>query len=294
MTRPAVFLDRDDTLIVDSGFVDDPAKVRLAPGAASAVRQLGEDGYVVLVATNQSGVARGYFTESRLEEIHQRMTELLLKEGARLDGIYYCPYLDGEEATVERYRKESDLRKPAPGMLLKAAADHDLDLSRSWMVGDSARDIEAGAAAGCRTILIHANGAGINGSPVRPTFVADTLAEAVTMLREAEHSRSSSSPESGEVENSEVASFLPAEDRSEALLTEIRDLLDRQHRASLHDDFSIQRLVGTIVQMLALVVGVWGAVALFGGDDAHALVRFTLAGLLQLGVISLTLSHYRK
>ncbi len=282
MTQPAVFLDRDDTLIVDSGYIDDPGKVRLMPGAAAAVRRLNDAGYVVVVATNQSGIARGYFDEARLDEIHQRMTDLLAAEGAMLDGIYYCPFLDSDEAQVERFRGKSELRKPAPGMLLKAAADHDLDLSRSWMIGDGARDIEAGVAAGCRTIHININGHGLNGSTVRPTFEADSLPTAVALLHQADKQLDPLLHERGEDES------------TIALLTDIRNLLDRQQRTAIHDDFSILRLLATVLQMLTLVVGIWGVIALFAGDDGHALVRFALAGLLPLSVISLMLTNARK
>ncbi|MCH7525954.1 MAG: HAD family hydrolase, partial [Planctomycetes bacterium] len=154
MSHPAVFLDRDDTLLVDSGFIDDPDKVKLVPDAIAAVIRLHRCGYKVVVVSNQSGVARGYFDEQRLDEIHGRLQGLLERGGAKLDGIYYCPYLEGSEAKVEAYRKRSDLRKPAPGMLLLAAGERNLDLARSWMIGDAVRDIEAGHRARCRTLLL--------------------------------------------------------------------------------------------------------------------------------------------
>ncbi len=156
--HPAVFLDRDNTLIEDPGYIDHPDKVRLLPGAAAAVRRLREAGYRVVVVSNQSGVARGLFSEAQLASIHARLGELLAGEGTRLDAIYYCPYLDGPDAVVERYRRTSELRKPSPGMLLQAAADLAIDLRRSWMVGDGQRDIEAGRRAGCRTVLIESGG----------------------------------------------------------------------------------------------------------------------------------------
>lgn len=152
--RPAVFLDRDHTLIDDPGYINDPSQVILLPGVGPAVARLRAACYLAVVVTNQSGLARGRITESQLSAVHARMMELLGAEGTTLDAIYHCPYLPGDEAIVEQYRLDSDLRKPRPGMLLAAAKDLKIDLSRSWMIGDSARDIQAGRAAGCRTILI--------------------------------------------------------------------------------------------------------------------------------------------
>ena len=171
MKRTAVFLDRDNTIIEDPGYIDDPDKVRLLPGAAEAIRGLREQGHMVIVASNQSGVARGLFSEATLSLVHQRLESLLAEENATIDAAYYCPFLPGSEAVVEAYRKDSDLRKPNPGMLVRAAKEHDLDLRRSWMIGDSSRDMEAGHRAGCRTILVgdvsskqHQRGGGCGGT----------------------------------------------------------------------------------------------------------------------------------
>ena len=147
MSHPAVFLDRDDTLVIDSGYIDHPDKVALMSGAREAVQRFRQAGFKVVVASNQSGVARGYFDEKRLALINQRVQDLLAADGEGLDAIYCCPYLDGPDATVDAYRRESELRKPRPGMLLKAAREMDLDLTRSWMIGDALRDVEAGVAA---------------------------------------------------------------------------------------------------------------------------------------------------
>ncbi len=152
--KPAVFLDRDGTIIEDLDFIDDPAKVALLPGAAQAIRRFNDAGLVTVVVSNQSGVARGLFDEATVRAVNDRLQALLNEHGARIDAFYYCPYLDGDEAVVERYRKESDWRKPGPGMLLAAVEDMGIDLTRSWMIGDARRDIEAGQKCGCRTILI--------------------------------------------------------------------------------------------------------------------------------------------
>ncbi len=154
MNRPAVFVDRDNTLIHDPGYLRDPNQVRLLDGVAHGIKRLRDAGYLVVVASNQSGVARGLLTEADVACIHARIQELLHHSGTQIDAFYYCPYLPGDEAVRPEYRVDSDLRKPRPGMLLLAAREHAIELARSWMIGDSPRDAQAGRAAGCRTILI--------------------------------------------------------------------------------------------------------------------------------------------
>lgn len=150
---PAVFLDRDGVLIAEAEYLSHPSRVQLIPGAAAAVRRLNDAGRPVVVVTNQSGVARGFFPESRVVEVHAHISALLLAEaGAVIDHFDYCPY--HPTAGVGEYLRDSDCRKPKPGMLLRSAAALGLDLANSWMVGDRRSDLEAGAAAGCRTILV--------------------------------------------------------------------------------------------------------------------------------------------
>lgn len=152
LPRTALFLDRDGTLIEEVGYLSDPDQIQLIPGAADVVRHANEIGVPVVVVTNQAGVARGLFTEARVGEVHRHLTALLAEHGATVDAYYYCPhYLKG---TIEEYRIECECRKPSPGMLLRAARDLSLTLDGSWMVGDRLSDLEAGAAAGCRTILV--------------------------------------------------------------------------------------------------------------------------------------------
>ncbi len=150
----AAFLDRDGTIIEDPGYLNDPAQLKLLDGAAGAIARLRREGFYVIVATNQSAIARGMLTEAGLAEIHARLSEMLAAEDpdAVLDGIYVCPY--HPQATVSEYRQESYLRKPRPGMLFKAAREFQLDLGSCWMVGDRERDVQAGKTAGCRAILL--------------------------------------------------------------------------------------------------------------------------------------------
>lgn len=186
MTRPAVFLDRDGVLIHDAEYLSDVAQVRLVPGAAAAVRRLNDAGRPVVVVTNQSGVARGFFPEAQVGVIHAHLAELLYADaGAVIDRFDYSPFHPTEG--VRDYRRETDCRKPKPGMLLRSAAALGLDLERSWMVGDRRSDLEAGAAAGCRTILVQ-TGYGLECDVTAPdellklVAVVPTIVEAVGVV----------------------------------------------------------------------------------------------------------------
>lgn len=191
LKRPAIFFDRDNTLIVSDGYLGDPAKVMLVDGAADAVAKARQYGFRVITISNQSGVARGMFDEDAVRAVNRRLEELLQlnNSSAVIDAHEYCPY--HPEATVERYRQDSPLRKPKPGMILAAAQRFSLDLSRSWVIGDAPRDIEAGKAAGCRTVLfrdpkLKASPAADEQSAVEPDFVCSSLKEAVDLIaREA-------------------------------------------------------------------------------------------------------------
>lgn len=152
MGNSAIFIDRDNTLIEDPGYISDPAAVKLLPGVDLALKSLKQAGYLLVVVTNQSGVARGLLSEESLEAIHAELRRQLGEKGVHLDMVCYCPY--HPEGTIEKYAVDSELRKPKPGMLLKAAGQLEIDLAQSWMIGDSTRDVEAGQRAGCRTIQI--------------------------------------------------------------------------------------------------------------------------------------------
>jgi D,D-heptose 1,7-bisphosphate phosphatase len=182
MSGRAVFLDKDGTLIEDVPYNVDPARIRLTPGATEGLRVLHRAGYRLLVVSNQSGVARGYFGEEALRPVGQRLRELLAEAGVPLAGFYYCPH--HAEAAVAAYRVVCDCRKPRPGLLVRAAAEHGIDLARSWMIGDILDDVEAGRAAGGRTVLLD------NGHETewvltearRPHHVAANLAEAAARI----------------------------------------------------------------------------------------------------------------
>ncbi len=183
MAERAIFLDRDNTLIEDPGYINDPDQVKLLPGVPEALNALRQLGFKLVIVSNQSAVARGIVTEKGLVKIHDRLTELLQRSGTSIDRIYYCPY--HVEGVIEKYRKDSPDRKPNPGMLLKAAQEMDIDLPASWMIGDSTRDTEAGQKAGCRTIeLDHGETRRIDFTRPRPDFRAVNLKEAVNIIKQ--------------------------------------------------------------------------------------------------------------
>jgi histidinol-phosphate phosphatase family protein len=148
----AVFLDKDGTLIKDVPYNVDPTLIQLMDGAGEALRRLHGAGYKLIVVSNQSGVARGLFPESALCAVRDRIRGLLATYGVSLDGFYYCPH--HPDGSVPEYAVECACRKPAPGLVLRAAAEHGVDVARSWFVGDILNDVEAGRRAGCRTILL--------------------------------------------------------------------------------------------------------------------------------------------
>ncbi|MFQ5957098.1 MAG: D-glycero-alpha-D-manno-heptose-1,7-bisphosphate 7-phosphatase [Candidatus Brocadiales bacterium] len=179
MSRRAAFIDRDGTIVQGVDYLSSPDELVLLPNAASAIRRFNESGYFTIIVTNQSGIARGYFTEERLAEIHHRLINMLSKEGARIDAVYYCPHL--AEGTIEAYSIDCQCRKPGPEMLLRAAREHDIDLSMSIMIGDTPADVMAGKLAGCKTVFIQTYGDGFD-MPVSPDYVAKDLMSAVALV----------------------------------------------------------------------------------------------------------------
>ena len=147
MKRPAAFVDRDGTIIRDANYIRDPAHVELLPGAAEAIRRLNEKRVAVIIVTNQSGIARGWLTGEDYEAVQQRLTELLAAEGAHVLATYYCPHSPEKEPACE-------CRKPGPALYRQAAAEHGLDLARSWYVGDRLRDIQPARTFGGRGVLV--------------------------------------------------------------------------------------------------------------------------------------------
>ncbi len=183
MANVAVFLDRDDTIIEDPGYINDPAQIKLLGGVVESLRRLQKMCFKLIVVTNQSAVARGIVSEEVLEQIHERLQNLLIRRRVHLDGIYYCPY--HPEGVIAKYRRESEFRKPGSGMLVQAAEDMDIDLEHSWMIGNSYSDITAGANAGCRTILISSSAKlpARDRGEARPDKTAANIKEAVNIIK---------------------------------------------------------------------------------------------------------------
>lgn len=152
MSRPAIFLDRDGTICEEVGYVNHLSRSRLLPRSLEAIRLINQAGLLAVVTTNQSGVARGYFSRDLVEAVHAQLRATVAAGGAHLDAIYYCPHHPREGAPP--WRTECDCRKPRPGMIMRAAREHDIDLRQSYAVGDSVVDIEAGAAAGLPGVLV--------------------------------------------------------------------------------------------------------------------------------------------
>ena len=152
MKRRAVFMDRDGTISEEVGYVNHPSRYRVFPYSAQAVRVLNESGWLAILITNQAGVARGYFTEDMIGSVHEVLTGELENEGARLDAIYYCAH--HPSVGEPPYRLDCVCRKPRPGLITRAAADFEIDLSQSWMVGDRYSDIELARNAQVRAAFV--------------------------------------------------------------------------------------------------------------------------------------------
>jgi len=267
MASKAVFLDRDGTIIEDTGYINQPDQVKLLSGAAEALNKLRAMGYKLVVVTNQSGVARGILTEETLGEIHERLKQLLLREGASLDRIYYCAY--HPEAVIPKYRREHSRRKPNPGMILAAAEELDIDISESWMIGDGEWDIQAGLKAGCRTILISPSVRPGEQTGCDPDYKAVNLREAMNIIKQYNRSvRSAGQVEAapgdgessakrrnkpaGEVEIEGQEQLTPAEEVREVVAEAVAGAV----RESAEDeqpeiqDGNIEHLLGRILEQL--------------------------------------------
>jgi len=173
MPERCVLLDRDGTLIVEKDYLSDPRKVELIPGAGTALRQLQQANWGICLVTNQSGIARGYFDSQRLAEVHDRLAQLLADFGVRLDGIYVCPHGPDDGC---------DCRKPLPGLVEQARAEHGFDPRESWVIGDKEADVELARAVGARSILVRTGYGKTHEAVTEADFVVDNLPAAATLI----------------------------------------------------------------------------------------------------------------
>ena len=186
MSRRAIVMDRDGTVCEEMGYVNHLSRSRLLPRSVEAIRLANDSGYFVAIATNQSGVARGLFGEELVQAVHRQLSERVAAQGGRIDALYFCPHHPREGQPP--WRLDCDCRKPKPGMLVRAAREHDLDLGRSWMVGDGFPDIEAGNAAGARVVqVLTGYGRGLvehhqHEFRARPEHTAEDLLDAVRYI----------------------------------------------------------------------------------------------------------------
>lgn len=191
LTKKAVFIDKDGTLIPDIPYNVNPELITLSRGAAVGLRLLMSAGFRIVIISNQSGIAHGYFSEDELLKVEDRIVELLRDEQVTIDGFYFCPH--HPEGSRPEYSFHCDCRKPAPGMILKASEELDIDPASSWMIGDILDDMEAGKRAGTNTVLIN------NGNETewqmneyrKPDFRAADLSEAALciILNPIEHEK---------------------------------------------------------------------------------------------------------
>jgi len=318
MANKAIFLDRDDTLIEDPGYINHPDQVKLLDGVAEALIELKAMGYKLIVVSNQSGVARGIVTEEVLGDIHNRLKQLLAEKGAHLDQIYYCPY--HPDGVVAKYRKENDWRKPNPGMLLAAADEMDIDFSQSWVIGNGSRDIEAGLRVGCKTILINhpSHTKKLQPGKPNPDYRAVNIKEAVNIIKK--YHRSPHQPDSqaqpapapqgqSTLQNAEQpaqrqaaqpqtapAGQDTAGERTEQLLGGILEQLRSMQRADMFGEFSIMRLIAGVVQIIVLfclLISIWLLMSPTRQDNA-VLIALGFAMVLQMMSLTFYIMQGRK
>lgn len=262
MPRPAIFFDRDNTLIACDDYLGDPEQVKLIDGAADAIARARSLGFAIVVFSNQSGVARGMFGEDDVRAVNERLDQMLLAQNAQavIDRHEYCPF--HPEATVERYRQDSDRRKPGAGMIFSAADALTIDLPDSWVIGDAPRDIEAGVAAGCHTILFRDSN--LSRSPaadapvrVKPDHTVNSLAQAIDVIEgdDDEHTPFVQKPtpapprDKSDPEGSSTTRSSRLETLAEEILYELR-----RSKEVPHTDFSVAKLMAGISQVISIAL----------------------------------------
>lgn len=185
MSGQALFLDRDGTLVEPRHYPRTPEELVLLPGVGAALRSFRAAGFRLVVVTNQSGIAHGYFDETDLMRMHEHLAAQLRRDGVQLDGVYHCPH--HPDGIVPEFSVRCDCRKPHPGLVRRAAQDLNIDPVRSWFIGDILDDIEAGRRAGCRTVLVDLGTESRPSTPIRhPDYVARDIVHALAIIAELE------------------------------------------------------------------------------------------------------------
>lgn len=184
--KKAFFLDRDGVIIEEENYLSDPAKARLCSGCGEALKLIRKAGYAIVAVSNQSGIARGYFNMGDLKAVEDRINALLAECGASVDAWYYCPHLPSPKGKIDGFAIECDCRKPAPGLILKAAKELSIDISKSFLIGDKISDIESAKKAGCLNSAMVLTGHGAEQETdshiLKNTVIADNILDAVKKL----------------------------------------------------------------------------------------------------------------
>lgn len=317
MANKAIFLDRDDTLISDPGYISDPDQVKLLDSVPEALVELKKMGYQLVVVSNQSAVARGIITEQKLHKIHDRLEALLSREGAKLDKIYYCPF--HPEGAVKKYCKKSSHRKPEPGMILTAAKDMDIDLENSWVVGDSDRDVQAGHTAGCRTILLEdaIHSRSLVPGTTQPDYRAVNMKEVVNIIKKHNRTNGKMEIQTENVTEEKTTNSIPVPlipttepkqiqesvtgieqttNNTDRLLDEILEQLKKNHRADLFTEFSGTRLFAGILQGVVpfcLLIALWFLMGSSNNTES-ILIALGFALVFQLMALTFFIMHSHK
>jgi D-glycero-D-manno-heptose 1,7-bisphosphate phosphatase len=289
---PAIFLDRDGTLVPDDERAGNVASIQLVDGVAPALRRLRDAGFRLVVATNQGGVAHGRFTEADVDAYHRKLSELLdASSGLKrtVERFYYCPF--HPQGTVAGYAREHPWRKPKPGMIQQAVQDMELDADRSWIIGDAPRDIEAGRAAGLRTVLVSRDRARI--AEAAPDFTAATVAEAVDLvLRHRDDAIVASAVASGaapvaRIRRGRATTRKLRRDRDgERLRRALNELTEEVRALRLRrSETGAIRLAAMGLQLLTILVA---AVAFLNLADSEAFLRW-IAGATLLQLVTATI-----
>jgi len=304
----AVFLDRDDTVIEDPSYLTKPEQLKLMPGVTDALRRLRLLGYKLFIVTNQSAVARGMITEEDLDKIHDKLLSMLAADGVKIEKIYHCPF--HPEGIIEEYKKESFLRKPNPGMLFAARDEMDIDLEQSWMIGDSYRDIIAGKAAGCSTILINPPTNPRKRKPDEPAadYEAVNIKEAANIVKmfhqknrvteplpQSQPQSSSPEPQPAPQQNAaNPAASMPNTPDTVRLLKEIRQAIVSLNAPKKSPHLSLSKVAAGAAQALVILCLVIAVIKLIGSQpqDLSVLKPLGFAVVFQLMTMMFYFNNY--